>query len=125
MKIRVLADSIDVSDMLKPPHGQPLDDFVIQFNQTIANIKGMMGAEVISTKLRVEHYGYDGAYTVELDTYRWETDDEYQRRLEKEQVRQERLERKRLAALDKKYGNQASIEHDLAEYNQLKAKYGE
>lgn len=127
MKIQILKERIDVSVCFVPSDGDSLDVFLNDFNQHIEDLKRTyLTDDVVDNKLWVERFGYDGGFFIELYTYRLETDEEEQKRLEIERIKQEKAERTRLKKLENKRIKQAAKEEaERIEYERLKAKYGE
>lgn len=127
MKIQILKDRIDISDYFVPTDGNTLDHFLNKFSKNIEDLKQKyLTDDVVDNKLWVERFGYDGGFFIELYTYRLETDEEEQTRLEIERIKQEKAERTRLKKLENKRIKQAAEEEaERIEYERLKAKYGE
>lgn len=127
MKIQILKERIDVSKYFVPTDGNTLDHFLNKFNKNIEDLKQKyLTQDVVSHRLWVERFGYDGGFFIELYTYRLETDEEEQKRLETERIKQEKAERTRLKKLENKRIKQSAKEEaERIEYERLKAKYGE
>ena len=73
----------------------------------------------------VEYYGYDGGREVYLNTWRWENDDEYNKRKAKEEKAKEKS--RKIKEAKKEKARQALFqkeEDERNEYERLKAKYG-
>ena len=126
MKIQILKDRIDVSGCFVPDDGDTLDKFLNEITQSIEDLKQeYLTTDVVDNKLWVERFGYDGGFFIELYTYRLETDEEEQKRLEIERIKQEKAERSRLKKLENKRIKQAAEEEaERIEYERLKAKFG-
>lgn len=127
MKLQILKDRIDISDYFVPTDGNTLDHFLNKFSENIEDLKQKyLTDDVVDNKLWVERFGYDGGFFIELYTYRLETDEEEQQRLEIERIKQEKAERTRLKKLENKRIKQAAKEEaERIEYERLRAKYGE
>ena len=73
----------------------------------------------------VEYYGYDGGRELYLNTWRWENDEEYNKRKAKEDKAKEKARKIREAKKEKARNELFKKEEDeRTEYERLKAKYG-
>ena len=73
----------------------------------------------------VDYYGYDGGIELYLNTWRWENDEEYNKRKEKEEKAREKSRKIREAKKEKARNELFKKEEDERnEYERLKAKYG-
>jgi hypothetical protein len=117
---------IDITDDLSPHSHETLDEFLCRIAKNIADIKSKYIQEYHTRhEIYRDNIGYDGGYTLDLILYRLETDEEYFARLEREREQRDKLERARLAKLEKKLAKQAAEEAaERAEYARLREKYG-
>lgn len=111
---------------LSTPHKQTIDEYLTEITNELTGLKEQyITDDVVHHELYKRHYGYDGAFEIHLITYRLETDDEYNARIEEERKEAEIAERKRLANLEKKIAKREAEEAaERAEYERLKAKFG-
>lgn len=109
---------VELSDML----GDQSIEMTIDYLQRMKEI--YVKDYHIDAKFEMQPYGYDGGFDIYLILYREETDSEYQDRLEKEKIAQEKKEQARLRELERTHAKkQRNLDLERAEYERLKAKY--
>ena len=113
-------------DPFYPDRGQSIDNFLQDITEQLAKIKSEnYTSDTVSDELYVKYYGYDGAFDINVEFLRLETDEEEREREDAERKYNERKERERLAKLAKKQAKRTEEEAlERAEYERLKAKYG-
>lgn len=119
MKKEILAKTIEVNDLIESGDS---------IQQAITKLHDLQNDYYMYTRSIFDknYYGYDGAYELELHCYRMETDKEEQDREEKERIALEKREKIRLKQLEKTRTKKDKKEaEERAEYERLKAKYGE
>lgn len=78
-------------------------------------VKADIGNSIIRRAFRTSYYGYDGAFDLYLDSFRLETEEEYELRLKKESTK------RAVASLAEK----KKLEKERIEYERLKKKFGD
>ena len=122
-KLRVLErqDPIHFDEMLD---GLTLDDAVLAFQKLHDQYAKEIFNRDLDVRFATEYYGYDGGMNHYIKVWRWETDKEYQDRIDfesmVEQKKQKAKEARKAAALKKVLETEAE-ERQL--YEQLKRKF--
>lgn len=93
--------------------GQNYDEFSLEDIQAELEDK-----EYVEWRVYAQGYGYDGGAELRIVTYRWETDEETAKRVQKEEERRLWYENQHRKGLEEQEAK------DRALYEKLKEKYG-
>jgi hypothetical protein len=127
-KIAVVDRRVDITAAFEVTNGVTLDEAL---SNIINSVNQIIEDNIIPdyhTKCTIDNrrHSYYSGYDIWLDIWRLETDMEYSYRLECERIDQEKAERKRLKTLERKRTKAAAAEEaERAEFERLKAKYGD
>jgi hypothetical protein len=104
--IKCKSCNVDIESVFydgKKDEGVTIEESKVNMEKLFAELE-IKAAQYDGHKIRVESYGYEGGWGVEMILYRWETDKEYNKRIEKEEkerrAKAERARRRKLKLQD-------------------------
>ena len=122
-KKRVLdrRDPIEISDLFD---GRSLDDVVLELHSLAQRYEPEILGQDKEVKFETEYYGYDGGLTLCIRVMRWETDREYNKRLDREAATKERARKARETKKAKALATALSTEQEeRALFEKLRKKF--
>lgn len=123
-KKRVLdrRDEVYINDLFD---GRSIDDVILDLQNMLHRYEEEIFTRDKEVRFETEYYGYDGGMNLYVRVMRWETDKEYERRIEMEQVLKERAAKAKETRKARALAQALEAEADeRALYEQLKKKFG-
>ena len=115
-------EQIDVYELFD---NQSLDDVVLKVHSLARKYEAEVLTYDKEVKTETEHYGYDGGMEVYAAIYRWETDEEYDKRLSQEAAAKERARKAKETKKAKALAQALTTEQEERELlAKLQEKYG-
>lgn len=106
--------------------GRAIDKVIIDLQCMLHRYEEEIFTYDKEVRFETEEYGHDGGTNLYVRVDRWETDQEYQKRLAREQVAKDKAKRAREAKKAKALAVAvASEEEERALFEKLKTKFGE
>ena len=123
-KKRVLdrRDEVYINDLFD---GRSIDDVILDLQSMLHRYEEEIFTRDKEVRFETEYYGYDGGISLYVRVLRWETDKEYERRIEMEQVLKERAAKAKETRKARALAQALEAEADeRALYEELKKKFG-